>query len=285
MASAPVAMSFPTALLRLVEDTLTFTWDAGGVTPVAQPHSTGWRTLPSLVTAHVLGARCVVDLASGSEPRRPGDCLCIGADVLHRSTLIGKRSGISRWSHVRYRIFGAVDPLRVLELPTVIRGTTAVAIGNLNEALVPLAQPSDLAAVARRQALGFRLLELVVGSSRLKPAGLELLRSAERLAPVLAAVEADLGRERLDLPRLARIAGLSPSRFHAVFRTAFGMAPSRWLQERRLARARELLAGSDLPVHLVAERSGFNDPFHFSRLFKRRQGMAPIDYREACTRY
>jgi len=123
-------------------------------------------------------------------------------------------------------------------------------------------------------------MELVSGCGQPRPEGIELLRSAERLAPVLSAVESDLGHDRLDLPRLARIAGLSPSRFHAVFRAAFGVAPARWIQERRLGRARELLAGSELPVQEVAQRAGFQDPFHFSRLFKRREGLAPVAYRE-----
>ena len=280
MVTIPAGMSFPTALLRLAEDSLTFNWDAGGMTPVAHPHTTGWRTLPSLVTAHVLGVHFTIDVDGESFPRQPGDCMCIAEDLRHRSTIMPPDSGISRWSHARFRILGSVDPLRTLTLPPVIAGPAAIAIGDVNEALVPLAQPRDLAEVARRQALGFRLMELVAGCGQPRPEGIELLRSAERLAPVLAAVESDLGHDSLDLPRLARIAGLSPSRFHAVFRAAFGVAPARWIQERRMGRARELLAGSDLPIQDVAQRSGFQDPFHFSRLFKRREGLAPIAYRE-----
>ena len=280
MAILPAGMSFPTALLRLAENSLSFTWDAGGVTPVAHPHTTGWRTLPALVTAHVLDAHVTIALDGVSLPRKPGNCMCIAEDLRHCITLVPPNPGVSRWSHARFRILGSVDPLRTLTLPPVITGATASAIGDLNEALVPLAQPRDLAEVARRQALGFRLMELVASCGQPRPEGIELLRSAERLAPVLAAVETDLGHDRLDLSRLARIAGLSPSRFHAVFRAAFGVAPVRWIQERRLGRARELLAGSELSVQEVARRAGFQDPFHFSRLFKRREGLAPVAYRE-----
>lgn len=280
MATLPAGMSFPTALLRLAEDSLTFTWDAGGVTPVAHPHSTAWRSLPSLVTAQTLDYHFTIALEGESVLGKPGNCLCLAEDVRHCITLVPPNSGISRWSHARFRILGSVDPLRTLTLPPIIVGPLAIAIGDVNEALVPLAQPRNLAEVARRQALGFRLMELVAGCGQPRPEGIELLRSAERLAPVLATVESDLGHDRLDLPRLARIAGLSSSRFHAVFRAAFGVAPARWIQERRLGRARELLAGSELPVHEVAQRAGFQDPFHFSRIFKRREGLAPVAYRE-----
>ena len=280
MATIPAGMSFPTALLRLAEDSLTFTWDAGGVTPVAHPHTTAWRTLPSLVTAHVLDADFMIEVEGTSWRGAPGDCVCLAEDLRHCVTVMPPNPGVSRWSHARFRILGSVDPLRTLVLPTVITGPSAIAIGDVNEALVSLAQPRDLAELARRQALGFRLMDLVTSCGQPRPEGIELLRSAERLAPVLAAIETDLGHDRLDLPRLARIAGLSPSRFHAVFRAAFGVAPARWIQERRLGRARELLAGSELPVNEVAQRAGFQDPFHFSRLFKRREGLAPVAYRE-----
>lgn len=133
-----------------------------------------------------------------------------------------------------------------------IIGFTAIAIGDVNEGLVPMAHPRDLAEVAGRQTLSFRFIKLVASCGQPHPEGIELLRSAERLAPVLAAIEIDLGHDRLDLPRLAHIAGLSPSRFYAVFRAAFGIAPARWIQERRRGRARELLAGSVFQVNEVA---------------------------------
>jgi len=153
MATIPAGMSFPTALLRLAEDSLTFTWDAGDVTPVAHPHCTGWRRLPSLVTAHTLNYHFNIELEGESILGKPGNCLCIAEDVRHCITLVPPNSGISSWSHARFRILGSVDPLRTLIIPAVITGPTATAIGDVNEALVPLAQPRNLAEVARRQAL------------------------------------------------------------------------------------------------------------------------------------
>jgi len=47
----------------------------------------------------------------------------------------------------------------------------------------------------------------------------------------------------------------------------------------RLARARELLDRSRLNVAEVARASGFCDPFHFSRVFKREFGVSPRNYR------
>lgn len=46
-----------------------------------------------------------------------------------------------------------------------------------------------------------------------------------------------------------------------------------------MARARELLAASDLTVAAVATIVGYNDPFHFSRQFRRQNGCSPSEYR------
>ncbi len=270
-----------TLFLRLIEDSLTFTWDCGACTPVAQPHTTGWRILPWLVTAHLVDVSSVLDTADGSQLLVQDETSCLPADLHHRLTLVGQTAGVSRWSHTRFTLFGGLDALRVIAPPLVLRGPAAREVGEINAQLAVLADHgiTDLRAISQRKALGFTLLRLVAEQSPVRPAGLDLLRGAQRLAPVLTAVDVGLGDEEFDLASLARIAGLSPSRFHAVFREALGMAPSRWLQQRRLARARELLLGSELPVNVVAARAGFGDPFHFSRLFKRIHGIAPLAYR------
>jgi transcriptional regulator GlxA family with amidase domain len=51
-----------------------------------------------------------------------------------------------------------------------------------------------------------------------------------------------------------------------------------------MSRARELLAGSALSVKQISFRLGFTDPYHFSRIFKRKTGFAPLDWREKSAR-
>jgi transcriptional regulator GlxA family with amidase domain len=57
-----------------------------------------------------------------------------------------------------------------------------------------------------------------------------------------------------------------------------GITVARWLQERRLERSRdELLSTSaeDATIEVIAERCGFADRTHFSRVFHARFGVAP----------
>lgn len=79
--------------------------------------------------------------------------------------------------------------------------------------------------------------------------------------------------------RLARACGLSVSHFTRAFRQSTGLSPHRWLRERRLDRARDLLTGSALTLSEVAIASGFADQSHFTRFFSRAHGMGPGQWR------
>ncbi len=105
------------------------------------------------------------------------------------------------------------------------------------------------------------------------------------LAPWQARRAAEMIRESLDtnirMTELARECSLSVSYFARAFRTTFGMSPYRWLLERRIDRAKVLLATADLPIADIAIRSGFSDQASFSRAFARIVGSSPARWRRA----
>jgi AraC-like DNA-binding protein len=90
-------------------------------------------------------------------------------------------------------------------------------------------------------------------------------------------------REGLEAPLTirdcARAAGMSPTRFAHRFREHTGYAPMDYLKRLRIERARQLLLDLALPIKAVAERCGFADPFHFSRVFRAIDGIPPSQYR------
>jgi AraC family transcriptional regulator of arabinose operon len=100
-----------------------------------------------------------------------------------------------------------------------------------------------------------------------------------RLRRVIAAVCQDL-RRPWRLAGLARLAGISPPHFTRLFRGHLGTSPQRFIEDRRLSRACELLAATPLPVQAVAEACGFASAFYFSSRFSRRFGCPPRAWRE-----
>lgn len=73
---------------------------------------------------------------------------------------------------------------------------------------------------------------------------------------------------------LARAMGMGRSAFVAHFAAAAGEPPARWIRRRRCALAHDLLARG-WSVTAVAQRLGFANPFHFSRVFRAITGQAP----------
>ncbi len=119
--------------------------------------------------------------------------------------------------------------------------------------------------------------------SNLNPASIPLPRAHGALDPgrlrrVTEFIEDHLGDE-LTVARLADEACLSPFHFARAFRSATGTAPHRYLTERRLERARTLLAEDALSVAEIAARCGFSSQSYFTRRFKRFAGATPGEFR------
>lgn len=85
--------------------------------------------------------------------------------------------------------------------------------------------------------------------------------------------------EPMSNAQLAEIALSSESRFIRRFREATGRTPARYVQERRLERASELLVSTDYSIDQIAESSGFANRYYFTRVFTQRMGLPPGRYR------
>ena len=79
----------------------------------------------------------------------------------------------------------------------------------------------------------------------------------------------------VSLEDLAYLSGRSLSSFKRDFNLVYGCAPASWIREHRLTKAKEMLSVSSLSVADVCYSLGFENPTHFSRIFKQRFGFAP----------
>ena len=78
----------------------------------------------------------------------------------------------------------------------------------------------------------------------------------------------------------ATVCGVTPRRFTDLFRECYHMTPNRYLLQRKLDTAKQLLDMAELSLAHVAEMSGFSDVYYFSKVFKRELGVSPGVYRE-----
>jgi AraC family transcriptional regulator len=93
-------------------------------------------------------------------------------------------------------------------------------------------------------------------------------------------IEAHL-TEDIALADLAGVARLSPAHFCRAFKRSFGVPPHRYQLQRRIERAKSLLADQDRSVLEVALACGFNFPSNFSQIFRKGTGVTPREFRRA----
>jgi AraC-like DNA-binding protein len=86
--------------------------------------------------------------------------------------------------------------------------------------------------------------------------------------------------ENIDTEALAATAGLSPFHFARAFKKSEGATPHRFVLQRRIAKAQELLSGSDNPISEIALAVGFADQSHFTRRFSELVGLSPGQFRK-----
>jgi AraC family transcriptional regulator len=105
------------------------------------------------------------------------------------------------------------------------------------------------------------------------------------LAPWQARRAKDFLNANLDgdvsLASVAAECNLSVSHFAHAFRRTFGRPPHRWLMERRIDVAEDLLLTSQLTLAEIASKCGFADQSALSRSFKRVLGESPGAWRKS----
>jgi len=77
---------------------------------------------------------------------------------------------------------------------------------------------------------------------------------------------------------LAAALGYSVSHLRAVFRTELGVSLGKYIRESRLSQAAMLLQSTEMNISEVAQKSGFDSIFAFSRGFKKAYGVPPKSY-------
>ena len=103
-------------------------------------------------------------------------------------------------------------------------------------------------------------------------------QARSRLAALMVRVQAEPGLP-WSTASMARLANLSISRLHALFREEMDTSPHAWLQQQRIACARDLLATSDASIAEIALATGFSEQSALTRAMRDSIDATPAAYR------
>ncbi len=114
---------------------------------------------------------------------------------------------------------------------------------------------------------------LTIATDRVKSSGYRTLKSS------IKHIHANY-TEKISVPDLAKMEGLSNSRYITLFSKEMGKSPSEYILRLRLEKACELLLITDMEINLIGSASGYKDPYFFSKIFKKHIGVSPSEYRK-----
>jgi AraC family transcriptional regulator len=136
--------------------------------------------------------------------------------------------------------------------------------------------------------LPYRREGFVIAVDHLVVAATRLISSSPTGTPIVAVHPAVQAARRLldehydrplPLADLARATGLSANYLVELFTREVGLPPHRYLLERRIDRAKELLDHADLPITRIAHELGYASGQHFARSFRQGVGCSPSEFR------
>ena len=86
--------------------------------------------------------------------------------------------------------------------------------------------------------------------------------------------------EKIDVSFLASLEKLSSSRYRTVFKQALGTSPYNYMINLRINTACLYLLSDNYSIAEIAEIVGYTDVIYFSRIFKKKTDMSPLEYRK-----
>lgn len=99
---------------------------------------------------------------------------------------------------------------------------------------------------------------------------------ADRIA---AYIDEHANDDWLDLSTLSQEFGVTPQYISNIFKKQRDENVKDYISQRKLARAKELLATTDLPVREIALRLGYTSEASIIRMFRKYEGITPGEYR------
>ena len=106
----------------------------------------------------------------------------------------------------------------------------------------------------------------------------EKLEQTDRFEHVLDYIDGNFTDSGLSLKKVSEIFFYSEKYLSALFSKKMNVKFTEYINELRISYARTLIEKERPPVSVLASKSGFSDPFYFSKVFKKIVGQTPSEY-------
>ena len=246
----------------------------------SHPHDTGMRRLPWSLIQYVESGPYAIDCAGDRHLLKDNEAWIIPPQHSNRVYAPRKGSNIkTAWIHFRCQLDDGTDLFDHYSFPRILTGRTA---DKLRKALDEMLYWRDrvnenIPCAVRYEKRMYMFLEFLLSIGEERPF------TQQQNSHLIQSVQLTISQQldhTWNRDNMAALAHLSISRFHDVFKSCTGLAPAQWLREERMKHAKDLLAHSSLRIIQIAKQCGFDDPYHFSRVFKQLEQISPTQWRK-----
>ena len=99
------------------------------------------------------------------------------------------------------------------------------------------------------------------------------------IAPAVDYIHSNYTKDQFNIGELAKMCSISEDYFRKLFKSAYNISPRKYVNRLKTAYAAELISSG---VHTITDAcylSGFDNTSYFSREFKKKYGVSPMDYK------
>ena len=123
------------------------------------------------------------------------------------------------------------------------------------------------------------VLERILGDGSTESGNVQELVAPSTIRKIMDEIKEHY-TENITLTGLAEKYSISVSYLSELFKEHLQLSFSEYISSKRIQKAKELLADDSLSIEQIAEQTGYNDYFYFTKVFKKNTGISPSKYRK-----
>lgn len=184
-----------------------------------------------------------------------------------------------------YVIFQASDNLvNYMNWPSLSRGISKLTLGDLSisnefSKLINEIHTYNLSSLPLKEKFCINSLEKLFLMASIVNSDEECVSIDSRIRAIISYISENYHKV-LNIEDLSKKVHLSPSRFIHLFYENMKISPMKYVEFKRIEKAKELLVATENPIQVISSIVGYNCPYHFSLRFKKVTKKSPKSFRQ-----
>lgn len=232
-------------------------------------------TLDCNVFCYILSGQAQIHMGSQVVLASPGELLLLPAGS-GPGFCIKAQKGLAMHTVHFSAVCLDMDLLSLIKLPLKLNVEGNPEVKSLMDQISSFGQGMEIASALRQKACLLRLIAFYINHTSYK---IRCAHYEDELLAIMSYIDNNLDRD-ISIQELADRAHLHPNYFCRFFKKHTGLTPMDYIASKRIAKAKELLLSTRLPINQIALMTGFSDYNYFSRQFKHYTDFTPGDYRK-----